>query len=132
MLTDVIEHLHESPRHLANILLSLLKRNGLLLITVPNAINIRERISVARGRTNYPPFESFFWSDVWRGHVREYTKAELEALAEGLGRAIDALHACDHMRYKVPRLLRPAYRLITGLFPGWKDSWMLIARKPED
>ncbi len=61
MIHHVLEHLHSSPRFLLNELLSLVKPEGFLFITVPNAVNARKRISVLLGRMNYPPFDAFYW-----------------------------------------------------------------------
>ena len=44
MLNDIIEHLHESPKELLLSLLALLKDDGILFITVPNAGNIKKRL----------------------------------------------------------------------------------------
>jgi hypothetical protein len=33
------------------------------------------------------------------------------------------------MLHKLPGSIRPAYLLATGVFQGWKDSWLLVARK---
>ena len=130
MLHDILEHLHDSPRDFFNDLLELAKGNGLLFVTVPNAVNIRKRIDVVFGRTNLPRFEDYFWyPGSWRGHVREYVRNDLMKLAEFLGLEVLELRGCDHMLQKVPRSLRPAYLLVTGFFPGWKDSWLLVARK---
>jgi 2-polyprenyl-3-methyl-5-hydroxy-6-metoxy-1,4-benzoquinol methylase len=130
MLTDVIEHLKDSPRKLLNNLIGLLKPQGLILITAPNAVNIRKRLAVLIGRTNYQPYSAYFFSDHWRGHVREYTKGDLMILTEAMGLSCCELRGCDHMLSKVPRGLLPAYRVITGCATGWKDSWTLVARKP--
>ena len=56
MSHDVLEHLHHSPRDLLNDLCELIKPNALLFITVPNAVNIRKRIDVLRGKTNLPDY----------------------------------------------------------------------------
>lgn len=133
MLHDVLEHLHDSPRDLLNDLLLLAKPEGLLFVTVPNAVNIRKRIDVLRGRTNLPPFEGFYWHPgSWRGHVREYVRDDLVQLAEFLGLEILELRGCDHMLQKVPGITRPAYRAVTSVFNSWKDSWTLVARKTPD
>ncbi len=130
MLNDVLEHLHDSPRDLLNDLLELLVPSGYLLITVPNAVNIRKRIDVFFGRTNLPGFEGYYWSPgAWRGHNREYVKRDLALLSEYLGLEVLELRGCDHMLEKLPRFALPAYRSVTALFPGWKDSWLLVARK---
>jgi SAM-dependent methyltransferase len=130
MLHDVLEHLHDSPRELLNDLLELATPEGLLFITVPNAGNIRKRLDVLRGGTNLPPFEGYYWyPGAWRGHVREYVRSDLEKLAEYLGLDVLELHGCDHMLQKLPAALRPLYLLVTRVFPAWKDSWLLVARK---
>lgn len=130
MLHDVLEHLHNSPRDLLNYLLDLSTPEGLLFITVPNAVNIRKRLSVIFGETNLPPFESYYWyPGSWRGHVREYVKSDLVSLAKYLNLEILELRGCDHMLQKLPKLARPLYHLATSFFPSWKDSWLLVARK---
>jgi SAM-dependent methyltransferase len=133
MLNDVLEHLHDSPRDLLNSLLNLAKPDGLLLVTVPNAVNIRKRIDVLFGHTNLPPFESYYWHPgSWRGHVREYVREDLVKLAEYLDLDVLELRGCDHMLEKLPRSLLPAYLLATTGFRGWKDSWLLVARKKQN
>jgi SAM-dependent methyltransferase len=133
MLADVLEHLHSSPRDLLNDLLELLKTDGLLVVTVPNAVNIRKRIAVVLGKTNMPRYETFYWyPGAWRGHVREYVRDDLLKLAEYLRLDVVELRGCDHILEALPAAARPVYRLVTGLFPGWKDSWLLVARKGKD
>jgi SAM-dependent methyltransferase len=131
-LNDVIEHLHESPRELLNDLIELIKSEGLLFITVPNAVNIRKRLDVLRGRTNLPPYDSFYWyPGDWRGHVREYVEGDLRSLSEYLGMEVVELRACDQLLTNLPAKLRRLYLAITGIFPSWKDSWLFLARKPK-
>jgi SAM-dependent methyltransferase len=133
MSHDVLEHLHDSPRELLNDLAELIKPNGLLFITVPNAVNIRKRISVLMGKTNLPRFETYYWyPDPWRGHVREYVRNDLKLLCKYLGFNIVELHGCNHMLRVLPAIIRPLYILITNIFTGWRDSWLLVARKPKD
>ena len=130
MLNDVIEHLHDSPRELLNDLIILIKPGGYLLITVPNLANIRKRVDLLRGRTNLARFTSFYWwPGPWRGNVREYVKEDLESLAQFLGLHLVELKSCHHMIYLLPAAARPAYRAVTCLFPGWRDSWLLLAHK---
>lgn len=131
MLHDVIEHLHDSPRELLNNLVELIKTNGYLFITVPNAVNIRKRISVIFGKTNLPPFDNYYWyPGSWRGHVREYVKDDLVQLAKFLNLEIVELRSCHHMLRSLPRMIRPIYVFLSNLFPGWKDSWLLVAKVP--
>jgi SAM-dependent methyltransferase len=133
MLHAVIEHFHDSPRETLNDLLELVKPRGLLFITVPNAVNIRKRIDVLRGRTNLPGYDAFYWyPGPWRGHVREYVKGDLLKLAEYLGVEVLECRGCDFMLSKLPRWVLPSYLAVTKVFAGWKDSWLLVARKPAD
>jgi hypothetical protein len=131
MLHDVLEHLHDSPRDMLNDFLEVTKPDGLLFITVPSAVNIRKRIGVLFGRTNLPPFKKYYWyPGHWRGHVREYVRGDLESLAKYLNLDILELRTCDHMvGRKLSGIIRPLYLLVTGVFRGWKDSWLLVARK---
>lgn len=133
MLHDVLEHLHDSPRDLLNDLLELAKPEGLLFITLPNAVNIRKRIDVLFGRTNLPRFEGYYWyPGHWRGHIREYVRIDLVKLSEYLNLEVLELRGCDHMLEKLPSIFRPAYLLVTSIFQGWKDSWLLVARKRQN
>ena len=131
MLHDVLEHLHNSPRDLLNSLLGLVKPAGLLFVTVPNAVNIRKRIDVLRGRTNLPNFEGYFWyPGQWRGHIREYTRGDLVQLSEFLSLQTLELGNRHHMLERLNPALRPAYRLVTRVFPNFSDSLLLVAKKP--
>jgi SAM-dependent methyltransferase len=133
MLHDVLEHLHDSPRDLLNDLLELAKPEGLLFVTVPNAVNIRKRIDVLFGRTNLPRFEGYYWyPGSWRGHIREYVRDDLVRLQEYLNLEMIELRGCDHMLKKLPAAASSAYLLLTRMFTGWKDSWLLVARKKQD
>jgi SAM-dependent methyltransferase len=81
----VFEHFHRSPRPIVGQALDLLRAGGRLRIEVPNAANLRKRIDLLRGRTNYPTFASFYDSEIWHGHVREYTRGDLQQLAAATG-----------------------------------------------
>jgi SAM-dependent methyltransferase len=131
MMHDVLEHNHDSPRELMNDLLELAKPEGLLFVTVPNQVNIKKRIEVVLGRTNLTAFETFYWSSIpWRGHVREYVRDDLVKLAAYLDLKVLELHGVDHMLQKIPAAARAPYLAATAVFDGWKDSWLLVARKP--
>jgi len=132
MMHDILEHLHDSPRDLLNNLLELAKPDGLLFVTVPNLVNIRKRIYVLCGKTNMERFDSYYWyPGQFRGHIREYVKDDLVQLSECLNLEVLELKACDHMLQRLPDSLRSIYLLLTKIFPGWKDSWLLVARKKQ-
>lgn len=131
MLLDVLEHLPDSPRNLLNDLLESVKPEGLLFVTVPNAVNVRKRAAVVLGRTNLPRFESYYWyPGRWRGHIREYVRHDLILLSTYLNLEILQISDCNLMLERIPnRLLRSAYVLMMNIFSGLKDSWILVAKK---
>ena len=82
------------------------------------------------GRTNLPPFDSYYNnSGPWRGHIREYVRDDLIQLSRNLNLDIEELRGCDHMLHKLPNNIRYLYLLFTKYLDGWKDSWLLVARK---
>jgi len=130
MLNDVIEHFHDSPRELLNDLLEVTTPNGLVLVTVPNAGNVRKRLALMFGRTNYQEFDFYYWHPGhWRGHVREYVKDDLRRLSGYLNLEMLELHGCDHMLQRVSGKSLPFYLGMTKVMNSWKDSWLLVARK---
>lgn len=132
MLHDVLEELHDSPRHLLVDLLARVRPGGFFFVTVPNHVNLRKRIGVLFGRTNNPRFEVFYWypGRRWRGPVREYTRGDCEALAKALDLEVVELTGAHHMLGQVPRRLRRAYQAVSRVIPDTRDSWSMVARKP--
>lgn len=130
MMNSVIEHFHDSPRETMNDLVELIRPGGYLLITTPNAVNIRKRISVLFGKTNLSRFELHYWNPgPWRGHIREYVKDDLIKLAKFLDLDIIELRSSHHMLNRLPQFLRPFYCSVTFFVPGWRDTWILVAKK---
>ena len=82
-----LEHLHQSPREVLESALAVLKPNGLLLVEVPNAINLLKRLKVLVGKTNYSDYGDYYESTNFTGHVREYSVSDLKRLAAYLGLA---------------------------------------------
>jgi SAM-dependent methyltransferase len=128
---DVMEHLHGSPRDILNAAGSQLRTGGILCVTVPNAVNLRKRIDVLRGSTNYPPVDQFFHASVWRGHVREFTLRELQYVCEAAGFSVLRSstfegNAYDKLRGLPLRLFLAAGRLV----PTWRSGLCVVARKP--
>lgn len=83
----VLEHFHRSPRPFLTSIRARMPAEGYLLLSCPNAVNLRKRVSVVIGRTNYPPIQNF-WTDgdpVWHGHVREPTLSDLGWMTQAAG-----------------------------------------------
>lgn len=136
MLHGVIEHFHSSPKDLLNQIIGLLKDDGLLYITVPSAVNIRKRISVLLGKTNLPPFQTFYWyPGDWRGHVREYTKGDLKQLCKNLGLKNQKICGCHHMLNNLGqgrKGIKRLYKFFMTFFPNMKDTWTFIGKRPQN
>ena len=80
-----LEHLHQSPKRVLESAMRVLKPGGILLIEVPNAANVRKRLALLFGRSNYLPYGMYYHSSDYRGHVREYVADDLRQLAQNLG-----------------------------------------------
>ena len=63
----------------------ILKPGGRMVLEVPNAANLRKRLALLSGQTNYGPYNELYYSERYLGHVREYTTGDLHQLAKYLG-----------------------------------------------
>ena len=129
---NTIEHLHGSPRALLNAMGHLARPNGLILLVMPNAVNLRKRLDVLRGRTNYVNISQYFHQiGEWRGHVREFTLNEMRYICESTGFHVVHCRAFETLAFdKLGSLLRQFYLAITSLLPTLRTSLLVIAQKP--
>lgn len=132
-ILDVVEHLHESPRGILNAAGRYLKPGGALCVTMPNAVNLRKRLSVLRGKTNYPPVKHFYLSPHgWRGHVREYTLDEAAYLVRETGFEIQDATTFEPMAsQKLGPLTRPFFLAVCHAVPSLRSGLCVIGRKPK-
>jgi SAM-dependent methyltransferase len=130
MIHDVIEHIADSPRDLLLKLIGLLRTGGYLYITVPNAVNLRKRLLVLSGRTNYPRFPAYYWScPLWRGHKREYVKGDLSLICEYLGLKRILLRGEHHRLTSLPYWSQRFYRMTIGRIDSLRETLALIGQK---
>ncbi len=133
MSHDVLEHFHSSPRIILNKLIKCLKPGGILAITVPNAANLRKRLHLLVGKTNYNRYDYFYWyPGPWNGHVREYVEDDLLQMNDFIKMDLVELSTYHLQLDVLPGFIRPPYKLFTRLIPSVRDSWMLISRKPNN
>lgn len=128
----VIEHLHASPRDLLNTMGRFVRRDGLLIIAMPNSVNLRKRLSVLLGRTNYPSVDSFYHSTgQWRGHVREYTLSEAAYICKAAGFEVLTQRTFEHLAFKKLSFpLRDIYLMLTSIVPTLGSGLLVICKKP--
>ena len=133
MSHDVLEHFHSSPRIILNKLLENLRPGGLLVTTVPNAANLRKRLHLLVGKTNYNRYDYFYWyPGAWNGHVREYVANDLVLLNKYLKLEQVELSSYHLQLDALPKFLRTPFKVGSCLMPGVRDSWMLVSKKPEN
>lgn len=135
VFSNVIEHLHNSPLGLLIELTKRLKSGGYIFVNTPNAVNVRKRISVLFGGSNYPPINKFlFWPSPWTGHVREYTLSELIKVLESVGIRLVHAECYDGMLEARlnSRMLQELFKIFTCAFPTLKDSLLVIGEKTTD
>jgi SAM-dependent methyltransferase len=90
VLTEVIEHLYVDPLHALLEANRVLKPGGVLLISTPNLLSLRNRMNFLRGdmaRVIQPPFLAFLQKSRLGhlGHVRLYAPSELQEMLSSLG-----------------------------------------------
>ena len=131
MLNDVIEHLHFSPVALIDNCVKNLNNGGFIVVNVPSCVNIKKRIKCLFGYSIYPPADQFFsWQGEFRGHVREYSRQDLEFIASNIsGFSSWKVNSVSHMIGVVPAFARSIAKLMFFVFPSLSDSWQLILRK---
>lgn len=82
-----LEHWHHSPRRLFAEIRRILKPGGFLILATPNAANLRKRLFLMMGKTNFPELAEWYrdGDPVFRGHVREPVLKDLEDLLQWNG-----------------------------------------------
>jgi hypothetical protein len=109
------------------------KPGGVLVISMPNSVNLRKRLSVMFGKTNYAPVDVQYLSppDEYRGHVREYTLAETVWIVEQNKFDVLAGTTFEHLAYEKLRFpLREIYLGIGNFIKTTRSSVLVVARKP--
>ena len=90
VLAEVLEHLYTAPELVLKALRQYLCDDGVLVLQTPNGIALRHRLRLLLGRH---PYEMIRVERNNPGHFREYTGAELRAIASRAGFAVSRLEA---------------------------------------
>jgi SAM-dependent methyltransferase len=133
MVHDVIEHFTDSPREMLLKLIDLVASGGYLYVSVPNAVNLRKRLLVLFGRTNYPRFPAYYWSGSgWRGHKREYVKDDLLKMCHYLGLKNVLTRGEHHRLGALPEWTQGLYKMTLGQIDSFRETLALIGQKGPD
>jgi 2-polyprenyl-3-methyl-5-hydroxy-6-metoxy-1,4-benzoquinol methylase len=122
VFSETIEHLFTAPEFSLLMLSSLLKPDGFLVVTTPNAVSLSKRVNLALGRN---PFEMIRYYRKNAGHFREYTMRELRRMGRTCGLKAVASH---YTNYSLTGG-RTAIKLATSLIPQFRDALILVYQK---
>lgn len=131
---DSMEHWHNSPRRLFRQVMAALRPGGVLVIGVPNCVNLRKRLTVPFGIGKWSSMAEWYEADVFRGHVREPDVDDLRYIARDLGlvdcRIIGRNWLGYRSRFSWVRAATPIVDYALRPFPGLCSDLCLIGRKP--
>lgn len=82
---DSMEHWHHSPKKLFKSLTRVLKSGGLFILSTPNCVNLRKRITVPLGYGKWSALGDWYERERFRGHVREPDVDDLMYIAKDIG-----------------------------------------------
>lgn len=129
-----MEHWHQSPKKLFRQIHDSLRHGGMFILSGPNCVNLRKRITVPLGFGKWTPLHDWYETPIFRNHVREPDVEDLRYIANDMelkdvriiGRNwIGYMHSSKFVRAVMP-VLDPLLRLRPSLC---SDIYM-IGRKP--
>lgn len=129
---DSMEHWHHSPRRLFHEVMRVLAPEGRFVVGVPNAVNLRKRLTVPIGRSNWARFEDWYDEPVFFGHVREPTVSDLERIARDMGLSSWRVVGRNWLGYRGSRKAQLAARVIDAplrLRPSLCANIYLVGRR---
>lgn len=100
IFAEVIEHLTYDPTHALGEIHRVLKEDGYLVISTPNALRWDYLLKMLRGKNYYPPFSGY---GTTARHNREFSIDELKDLVGGCGFEILTIESVRDAAYDHPR-----------------------------
>ncbi|MCA8915692.1 MAG: methyltransferase domain-containing protein [Planctomycetes bacterium] len=131
---DSMEHWHHSPRKLFAQLMQALKPGGWFILGVPNAVNMRKRLTVPFGRGKWSSMQEWYDEPVFRGHVREPDVRDLRYIARDLKLAEVRIFGRNWQGRMSPnglvRAMTAVFDLPLRMRAGWCSDIYMLGRKP--
>ncbi len=112
VMAEVLEHLYTAPELVLKALRQYVRGDGVLLLQTPNGIALKHRLRLLLGRH---PYEMIRVERNNPGHFREYTAAELRAIAARAGFRISRLEAVNY--FSDPARWYGAYNRVCSHLP---------------
>jgi SAM-dependent methyltransferase len=137
-----LEHWHSSPKPLFREIVRVLKPGGHLILAGPNAVNLRKRLLLPFGVSNYANLEYWYHEGdpVYRGHVREPILRDLQRMLEWNGFELRATVGRNFigqgsmtLSFIPGSVLRPVVKLANvflQIFPSLCSDIHVMGRKP--
>jgi 2-polyprenyl-3-methyl-5-hydroxy-6-metoxy-1,4-benzoquinol methylase len=129
---EVIEHLHGGVRTLMHEIRRILRGGGLLVMSAPNAVNLRKRLTVPLGINNFSKFHDWYHSDVFRGHVREPVVKDLKRIANDIGLFSFEIKGLNWMALRsknnVKRIAGLLLSPLCAIFPSLASNIYLVGK----
>lgn len=135
VMAEVIEHLTTAPTHILKKIKKFLHPDGFLVLTTPNAVALRKRIKMIKGKV---PYNLISEDPIYPSHFREYTIEELTKFAHECGFSCLNYNITNDWDWR----FNPAVEQATGmrnikrklslavnatLFPEtWKESILMV------
>jgi ubiquinone/menaquinone biosynthesis C-methylase UbiE len=140
---DVIEHFPEPPFKLLKEMKRILKKDGTLLVSVPNLVSTARRGRFLLGRHPYNHFEMWI-GEKYYGHYRECTRKEWQIIIEKAGfsqvktfmvneptktKAYHSYHDKKYSRFSWQALGLWALYFLDTIFPNLRTNIHCTAKK---
>jgi len=137
---EVLEHMTNDPLHAIKEIARVLKPNGTLVLTTPNAARLENVLALLEGRNLYDPYSAY---GPYGRHNREYTRDELHRLVTFCGFEVEASYTAN-VHSDIPATLvdkgavaaalgsvkNRQYDLGQYLFTRWRKSGPCGTRRP--
>lgn len=136
LLVEVLEHLHDPERVFLECY-RVLSPDGLIFITTPNMVNLKNRVFAIFGRNIYSPLDEWFGNSQkisngkfrrFIGHICEYTMQEIHYMLK----RYDFQHILKKyytLHIKDNGILYNIYLLFERLYPRFRYHMLIISRK---
>ena len=136
IMCETLEHLNFNPLPVIKEINRVMKRGGLLYLTVPNQLSAYNRLRMLRGRAIQASVEEFYQQlDIRNNmivglHWREYSRADLYELLEPMGFKILSHYFYQESKWHRYRRLKFSLKDLLGeVFPSLRPINVVLAEK---
>jgi len=130
--SEVLEHLLYSPFHMLWEIHRVLKNEGILLLSTPNAVRLMVRLKILFGKL-MSDYRSFYSIPLHHRHNREWTMDEVRHLLEDCGFVVEKAFLVNTSSPKtgsfLKRFLSKSLLAVSSLSPSWRELIFVRARK---